>query len=403
MGMSASFESALTRELEIISSQDLLRHLRRIDSPQGPQIRVAETTFTNFSSNDYLGLANHPRLKAAAIEAIHIYGAGCGASRLVSGSCKIHHDLEETLADFKGTEAALSFSTGFAAAIGTIPSLLSSGDFLLVDRLVHACVIDAARMSESTLRVFPHNDMNRLEKLLQWCRGRQSPAKPASRILIVTESVFSMDGDFAPLKQLVELKEKYGAWLMVDEAHATGLFGAERRGRGECEGVGDLIEIQMGTLGKAVGASGGFIAGSRKLIDFLINKARSFIFSTAPAPASSAAAKAGLELIRSAEGGERCSRFLWNARQLDSIVRNQSANGAEPSPIIPLIIGGEQAALNLAGELRNQLLLVPAIRYPTVGKGKARLRFTITADHTPDQLVQLKTAMQMCREEKAKK
>ena len=220
------FEQQLEEQLGQLRAAGLHRELRRVDSPQGPRISINGRSFLNFSSNDYLGLANEPALKEAAKKAIDDFGAGSGASRLICGSLGVHHDLEEALADFKGTEAALTFSTGYATALGTIGALLDKDDVIIVDKLVHACVVDAARLCGAKLRVFAHNDANDLERKLKWATSRPAPAASRlPRILIVTESVFSMDGDLAPLREIVELKDKYGAWLMLDEAHATGLFG----------------------------------------------------------------------------------------------------------------------------------------------------------------------------------
>ncbi len=293
-----SFEEELGRRLGELRRQNLQRELRRVDSPAGTRIQLRGRTLLNFSSNDYLGLANDPRLKEATIRAVEKFGAGSGASRLMCGSLAPHHELEETLAAFKSTQAALSFSTGYATAVGTICALLGQDDVIILDKLVHACIVDAARLCGAKIRVFDHNNLDNLEKILKWVRrgelcepqiksgARVTRPSEKPRTLIVTESIFSMDGDAAPLREMVALKEKHGAWLMVDEAHATGLYGPNRRGLAEAAGVGDRIEIQMGTLGKAVGAAGGFICGSRALIDFLVNRARSFIFSTAPVPAS---------------------------------------------------------------------------------------------------------------------
>ncbi|MBI3878374.1 MAG: 8-amino-7-oxononanoate synthase, partial [Verrucomicrobia bacterium] len=289
-----SFDNELNQRLASLREQGLWRELRRVDSPQGPRVEIAGRSLVNFSSNDYLGLANHPALKEAAIKAVEKFGAGAGASRLVCGSLAPFHELEETLAAFKGTEAALTFSTGYACALGTITALLGKDDIIILDKLVHASIVDAAKLSGAKLRIFRHNDLNDLEAKLRWA----SDSKPrtthhAPRTLVVTESVFSMDGDLAPLRNIVELKEKFGAWLMVDEAHATGLFGEHRRGLVEEFGLSGRVEIQMGTLGKSVGASGGYICGSRALVDWLVNRARSFIFSTAPVPSSAASARAG--------------------------------------------------------------------------------------------------------------
>ena len=397
----SSFDEELNRRLAALRQQNLLRELRRVDTPPGTRIRINGRTLLNFSSNDYLGLANDPILKAAAILAVEKFGAGSGASRLICGSLAPHHELEEALANFKGAEAALSFSTGYATAIGTICALLGKDDVIVLDKLVHACIVDAARLSGAKIRVFAHNDLDDLENILRWSstfrlsgstlkRELQPP-----RILIVTESIFSMDGDAAPLREIVALKEKHGAWLMVDEAHATGLYGKNRRGLAEESGVSEQIEIQMGTLGKAVGASGGYICGSRPLIDFLINRARSFIFSTAPVPAAAAAATAGIRFVKSIEG-ERRRRTLWERVEqcrtgilpVSNSVNIGDRRDACPtlSAILPVIIGDETRAIAASATLREQGIFVPAIRYPTVARGAARLRVTVTATHTTEEI-----------------
>ena len=355
---------------------------------------MAGQTLLNFSSNDYLGLANDPLLKEAAIEAVKKFGAGSAAARLICGSLAPHHELEETLAQFKGVEAALSFSTGYATAIGTICALLGKDDIIIIDKLVHACIVDAARLSGAKIRVFDHNDLTDLEKILKWADRVQNP-KPKvqnrSHTLIVTESVFSMDGDAAPLREIAGLKEKYGAWLMVDEAHATGLYGKNRRGLAEECGVGDRIEIQMGTLGKAVGSAGGYICGSRKLIDFLVNRARSFIFSTAPVPASAAAAAAGIRFIQSRAGNARRKQLFDRIAELN--VPPAIRHPRFPAAILPIIVGDNAKAVDAAAALRQRGIFAPAIRYPTVPRGQARLRITLTAAHTRSDVAELANAL----------
>ena len=255
------------------------------------------------------------RLKEAAIKAVERYGAGAGASRLICGSLAPHHELDEALAAFKGTEAALSFSTGYAAAIGTICALLGKEDVIILDKLVHACIVDAARLCGATSACSPTTTSTTWRRSSSGRSGSEvrSPKAEVGRraCLVVTESVFSMDGDHAPLREIVALKEQYGAWLMVDEAHATGLYGAHRRGLAEELGVSERIEVQMGTLGKALGAAGGYICGSRALVDYLVNRARTFIFSTAPVPAAAAAATAGVRFVQSSAGEERRRKLLW--------------------------------------------------------------------------------------------
>jgi 8-amino-7-oxononanoate synthase len=387
-----SFDETLQARLGGLREQNLFRELRRVDSAQGPRIEIGGKKFLNFSSNDYLGLAGHPALKAATVRAVEKFGAGAGASRLVCGSLAPFHDLEESLAAFKKTEAALSFATGYAAAAGAITSLVGKDDIVIIDKLVHASIVDAAKLSGAKLRVFAHNDLEDLENKMKWAAGLKSEIRnPKSEVLIVTESVFSMDGDTAPLREIVGLKNKYGAWLMVDEAHATGIFGKNGRGLADELGVSDQIEAQMGTLGKALGASGGYICGSRTLVDFLVNRARSFIFSTAPVPAAAAAAKAGIEIAQSAEGEKLRKALRQRIAGFKSALR--APHSVISSAIIPLILGGEQKAVEAAAILREQNIFVPAIRYPTVARGAARLRVTLTAAHSAENVAELVSAL----------
>jgi len=383
------FDRELNLRLATLHEQNLLRQLRRVDSPQSPRIEIGGKIFLNFSSNDYLGLANDPVLKDAAAKVIEKFGAGAGASRLICGSLSPFHELEEALADFKNTEAALTFSSGYITAIGTICALLGKDDVIILDKLVHASVVDAAKLSGAKLRVFAHNDLNDLEKILKWTRSQLANHK--SQTLIVTESVFSMDGDASPLQEIVGLKNKFSAWLMVDEAHATGIFGKNGRGLAEESGVSDQIEIQMGTLGKAIGASGGYICGSRALIDFLVNRARSFIFSTAPVPAAAAAARAAIEFIQT-KSGEARRKLLWQRiKRFNSRFKIQ--NSKFQSAIIPVLIGDENKAVETADKLRKKNIFVPAIRYPTVARSKARLRVTLTAAHSTEDIFRLVDAL----------
>lgn len=382
------FDEQLGRDLGEIRDAGLWRELREIESAQSARIKFGGREFINFSSNDYLGLAGHPALGQAAREAIEQFGVGSGASRLICGSLQPHHELESALAKWQGTEAALVFSTGFAAAQGVLTSLLGRGDVVILDKKAHASMIDGAKLSGATLRVFRHNDLENLEKLLQWAADR------GGRVLVASESVFSMDGDHAPLAGIVELKERYGAWLMLDEAHAVGLYGPLGQGLAAAGGLGERIEIRMGTLGKAVGAAGGFICGSRQLVDLLVNKARSFIFSTAPSPAVSAAARAGVELIQGAEG-QSLRGQLW--QRVDELRHGVASLGwktpAEPSAILPLIVGEEAKAVATMDHLREAGFFIPAIRYPTVPRNEARLRVTLTANHTAENIEQLVNAL----------
>jgi 8-amino-7-oxononanoate synthase len=390
------FTDELNQRLAALREQGLHRELRRVDSAPGPRLQIGGKTLLNFSSNDYLGLANHPTLKEAAIKGIEKFGAGAGASRLICGSLSPFHELEEALAAFKKTEAALTFSAGYAAALGAITALLGKDDIIILDKLVHACIVDAAKLSGAKLRIFDHNDLNDLEDKLKWANENLQPStfnlQRPRHALIITESIFSMDGDAAPLGEIVALKEKYGAWLMVDEAHATGIIGEHGRGLADALGVSARIEVQMGTLGKALGASGGFICGSRALIDYLVNRARSFIFSTAPVPAAAAAAVAGIRISQALEGETRRAQLHKRTAEFRAAIGNQQP--AVSSAIIPLLVGQETKAVAAAAQLRGRNIFIPAIRYPTVARGAARLRITMTAAHSTDDVAALVRALE---------
>jgi 8-amino-7-oxononanoate synthase len=374
--------------LQDLANKALLRRLRSFDAIEGTRLELENTSLTNFAGNDYLGLSQHLLVREAAIEAIHRFGLGAAASRLITGTLAPHNILEEQLAAFKGTEAAISFSSGYAAAVGTIPAIANRQDIVILDKLAHACLIDGARLSGARLRIFPHNDLFRLREILQWAHQH----RPKARIWIITESLFSMDGDYCPLDELVELKDEYGANLFLDEAHATGVIGPGGKGLAAHCGLGHRIEVQMGTLSKALGVSGGFIASSRALIDFLVNRARSFMFSTAPPPAIAAGASAALGIIQSAEGtrlrDDLCRNIAYARHNL------RFSSDALPSPIIPLIVGDENAALEIANQLQRERFLVPAIRFPSVSRGSARLRLTLSARHTSEQLTSLLSSLQ---------
>lgn len=387
MRMEINFEQALQYELAALAEQNLRRRLRVLQSPQGAEVRANDHTFLNFSSNDYLGLANHPKLVKAAQKALKDLGNGSGSARLICGNLDGHSALDQAIARFKGTEAALSFSSGYATAVGTIPAIVGRGDTVILDKLAHACLIDGARLSEARLRAFPHNNIAYLKKVL-----RQE--KNASRLLIVTESIFSMDGDAGKLKDIIELKEDFGAWLMVDEAHAAGIYGRNRRGLIEQLGLADKVEVQMGTLSKAFGSSGGYIAGSRALADILVNKARSFIYSTGPSPAVVAGSLAAVELVGSPEGEELCAKLWKNVHYFAERLPARWKLAEEPqSPIFPLIIGDEGEALAISQKLEEKGFLVPAIRYPTVARQQARLRVTLSAAHSTEQIDRLIKAL----------
>lgn len=368
----------LQAELARIEAAGLKRSLRVLDSTQGPEVECDGRRVVNFSSNDYLGLAGDPRLIEAARAATAEAGAGSGASRLISGTHRWHEKLEQALARFKTVPAALTFSSGYAAALGTLPALAGEGDVVILDKLCHACLIDAARLSGGALRVFPHNHLEKLESHLRWAREKH----PKGRVLVVVESVYSMDGDVAPLREIVELKDRFGAWLFLDEAHAVGVLGRHGRGLGDALGVADRIECQMGTLGKALGAAGAYVCGSELLREYLINRARSFIFSTAPPPGVAAAAATAVDLLSADDGGGLVAA-LDGVRSAGSGVL---PGGESASAIFPVPVGDERLAVAVARRLWDEGFFVPAIRYPTVARGAARLRVTVTARHASGHL-----------------
>src|SRR5437868_5795838 len=293
-------------QLKSLRAASLDRHLREIASAQGPEIEIQGRRLLNFSSNDYLGLANDSRLREVTISAINQFGVGAGASRLISGTQSPHRDLERALGKWKGTDAALCFSSGYAAAIGTIPALVGKNNVVLLDKLCHASLIDGAKLSGAILRVFPHNNLRKVQSHLEWAAS----IHPGKRVLIVTESVFSMDGDRAPLRELVELKKQFNALLMLDEAHGVGVIGPHGRGLAADQNLTDDIDVQMGTMSKALGVSGGYVCGSSNLIEWLMNRARSFIYSPAPPAAIPAAGLAAVNFLSSSEGEER-RLLLW--------------------------------------------------------------------------------------------
>ena len=367
-------------ELAGLAAAGLLRSLRPLESPAGPRVRRDDRELWNFASNDYLGLASHPALADAFIDGLRRFGSGAAASRLVSGTLPPHRALEEDLAATKGSEAALLFSSGFATATGSLPALAGRHDVLVLDKLCHACLIDGARLSGATIRVFPHNDLAKLDRLLAGIRARNA----AARVIVVTESVFSMDGDLCPLAGIVETKDRHGALLFLDEAHAFGVLGPAGMGLAAELGLQQRVDFQMGTFSKAAGLSGGYLACSAAWRDLLVNRARSFIYSTAPPPALAHAAAASLALIRSAEG---------DALRRDLRARIDALAPGHPSPVVPRILGENQAALEAADRLDRLGFLVPAIRYPTVPRGTARLRISLSARHPAAAVDALRAAV----------
>jgi 8-amino-7-oxononanoate synthase len=384
------FMRTVESQLAEIRSRSLLRGLRQIDTAQRPETVSGGNRLINFSSNDYLGLAADPILREAAKACIDEWGVGAGASRLVCGTQAPHARLERDLAAFKRTDAALAFSSGYAAALGALGALAGPEDVVILDKLAHASLIDGARLSRATLRVFPHNHLGKLESHLRWARE----AAPEARIIVVTESIFSMDGDRAPVEEIVAMKNRYGAMLLLDEAHAVGVIGEAGRGLADKRGVASMVDIQMGTLSKALGSAGGYICASRAVIDLLINRARSFVYSTAPLPAAAAAASAALAFLQT-PAGKRRQEELW--QRIGDFTREAPERlrpaGPIQSAIVPLIIGEEEKTMAAAQWLREKGFLVPAIRYPTVSRGAARLRVTLSALHTPEQVSALCAAL----------
>jgi glycine C-acetyltransferase len=338
-------------------------------------------------SNNYLGLADHPALKAAAIRAVERYGVSSGASRLVSGTMELHEALEARLAAFKGTESALVFNSGYAANTGIIPALVGKGDVIFSDRLNHASIVDGALLSRARFIRYPHNDMVALGRLLAetGCAGRR---------LIVTDGVFSMDGDLAPLAELVVLKREYGALLMVDDAHGTGVLGPTGRGSAELCGVPGEVDIQMGTLGKGLGSCGAYVAGSRELIELFVNRARSFIFSTALPPAVLAASLAALDLVDSPVGDDLRRQLARNADQFSTSLRDAGFDtmGSE-TQIVPIFVGGAEPTMEFSRRLLAEGFFVQGIRPPTVPAGSCRLRCTLMATHGESDLERAVTAI----------
>jgi glycine C-acetyltransferase/8-amino-7-oxononanoate synthase len=364
------------------------------------EIEIVGQRLSNFSSNDYLGLAADPLLRDAAKAAIDEFGVGAGAPRLISGTQSPHVSLELALARWKRVPAAICFSSGYAAALGTIPALVSKQDIVILDRLCHAGLIDGARLSGANIRIFPHNHMGKLESQLEEARREN----PETRIVIVTESVFGAEGDRAPLRELIELKKRFRAFLLLDEAHALGVLGLHGRGLAAELDVQNEVDAQIGTLANSLGVSGGYVCGSRSLIDWLVNRARSFIFSAAQPAAVAAAATAAIKFLLSVEGEARRKTLWRRIVQLRKLLpEDTEAFGKPGGPIIPWIVNDEQRARDLARALRRDGFFVPAIRYPMVPKGAARLRISITAMHTPLQIASLGDAIRRLRAERAAK
>jgi 8-amino-7-oxononanoate synthase len=367
----------INEQLEELRQANLLRSCRVIDTAQGPEVVVDGRKVLLFCSNNYLGLAAHPAVKAAVVAAVNEYGYGAAASRLISGTMRVHAELEAALAGFCGKEAALVLPSGWTANEAVLTTLPQKGDLVLLDKLDHASIIDAARGSSAEFRTYRRETPAKLEKLLT--EGSYK------RKFIVTESVFSMDGDTADLRSLVELKKRYNAILIVDEAHAFGCMGPTGSGYSESLGLAGDVDVVVATMSKAFGVTGGVIAGPRAVIDLLVNKARSFIYTTAPSPVNCAAAMASLGVVKSEP--ERRGRLSSNSEYLRAGLRSLGLDtGRSTTQIIPVIIGGEKETLDVSAELYRRGFFIPAIRPPTVAPGTSRLRISLQSEHTRGHL-----------------
>ncbi len=368
----------LSEQLVKLKKTTLYRKIKLIEGPCGSNLIINGKKYLAFCSNDYLGLANHPKLKQAAKAAISQYGSGSGASRLICGTQSLHIQLEQKLAKFKQAPAAIVFPSGYMANLGIISSVVGRGDIIIIDRLSHASIIDACRLSYAKLAVYPHNDLNKLEHILKRSQNY-------NQRLIITDSIFSMDGDLADLPALAGLARRYNAALMIDEAHATGVLGESGRGAAEHFGLKDEIDISMGTLSKAAGSMGGFVTGDKQLIDFLRQRARSFIYTTALPAAACAASIAGLDIIINQP---QLRKKLWqNTKYLKNGLKKLGFKlmGTQ-SPIIPILLYDEDTTMRAAEYLFEHGILIPGIRPPTVPKGKCRLRISLSATHSKDEL-----------------
>jgi len=354
---------------------------RALDSPSVAEMIVDGKKVINLCSNNYLGLTNHPKLKEAEHGAIEEWGAGAGAVRPIIGTMRIHVELEEKLANFKGTESSLVFVAGIAANRGTIQALIPGPENAVIsDELNHASIIDGVRLTKAKRFVYKHNDMNALEDALKQAQG-------SARIMVITDGVFSMDGDIAPLPEIAELADRYGAFTMVDDAHASGVLGKGGRGTVSHYDLEGRWDIQMGTLSKGMGALGGYIAGSRNLTDFLRHTARPFLFSTAHPPAVAAACIAAVELLESEEGEALVAKLWDNARYFQGRLRDLGFDlGRTQTPITPLIIGGEEKTMNFSRKLYEEGVMGTGIVYPTVPRGTERIRFMVSAMHEREHL-----------------
>jgi len=368
----------LADELEQMRRQGTFRPLRVLDSAQDTEVIVDGSRVLNLSSNNYLGLTTHPRLKTAMIEATEKWGAGSGAVRTIAGTMTVHEDLERRLAEFKHTEASLVFQSGFTANLGVLQSLVKEGDVIISDELNHASIIDGIRLSKAERSIFKHRDMDDLERHLEQHRDKRVK-------LVVTDGVFSMDGDIAPLPAIVERAERFGALVMVDDAHASGVLGKNGRGSVNHFGLDGRVDLQMGTLSKAIGVLGGYVAGPQTVRDFLIHRARPFLFSTSHPPGVAAACIAAIDVLLAEP--ERIDRLWKNTKRFkDGLRRLGFETGASETPITPVIVGKGAVAMDFSDRLFKRGVFAQGIGFPTVAEGRARIRTIVTSMHTDAQL-----------------
>ncbi len=376
----------LTRQIDDLKQRGTFFKLRVLEDEQAPVCTYDGRRVINLASNNYLGLCNHPRLREAAIAATERYGVGSGAVRTIAGTMRIHMELEEKIARFKGVEACVVFQSGFAANAGTVSSILGKDDFILSDELNHASIIDGARLSRAKVKVFRHKDVAHCEELLQ------EVADEPGRKLIITDGVFSMDGDIGPVDKLAELAERYGAIMMVDDAHASGVLGRNGRGSVDHFGMTSKVDVQVGTLSKAIGALGGYVCGSRDLIDFLYHRARPFLFSTSHPPSVAATCIAAFDLLESEP--ERIERLWSNTMyfrgQLESAGFDVGGHTTPRSetPITPIILGDGRTTMEFSKTLFDAGVMATGIAFPTVPEGKARVRTIMTSEHTRAEIDQ---------------
>jgi glycine C-acetyltransferase len=369
----------LKEQLEELERAGTALHPRVLEFEQRARSRFDGRDVINLASNNYLGLAAHPRMKEAAAQAAANLGAGSGAVRTIAGTMTLHVELEQRFAAFKGAEAAIMFQSGFAANSGTVAAILGKEDVIVSDQLNHASIIDGARLSRAEIKVFPHKDAAAADALLEETKA------PGRHQLLITDGVFSMDGDIAPLPDLVEVAEKHGAIMMIDDAHASGVLGKNGRGTVDHFGVHGRVDIQVGTLSKAIGVLGGFIAGPQHLIDWLVNRGRPFLFSTSAPPAVAAACIEALNIL---EDSPEIIDRLWDRTNFfkKGLTHLGFDTGQSETPITPVIAGEEAKAVELSRLLWEEGVFTPAIVYPTVAKGQSRVRTIVTADHTEEDL-----------------